>query len=138
MTTKVVNLHSQSYDVYIGRAGKGQDGYFGNPFRVIDYLNPMERALALIQYTRYFNKKVATDVEFANRVLLLREKRLGCFCKPNGCHGDVIAAWVDAAVCADCGDQAVGAIKDPEPVKTTALHFGPVRVLLLCNDCMGK
>ena len=32
MDTTVVNLFKNKYDVYIGRAGKGQDGYFGNPF----------------------------------------------------------------------------------------------------------
>ncbi len=32
--TRVVNIRKKAYDVYIGRAGKGQDGYFGNPFRL--------------------------------------------------------------------------------------------------------
>ena len=32
--TRVVNIRKEAYDVYIGRAGKGQDGYFGNPFRL--------------------------------------------------------------------------------------------------------
>ena len=30
----VVNLRSSAFDVYIGRAGHGQDGRFGNPFVV--------------------------------------------------------------------------------------------------------
>lgn len=29
--TKVVNIRKDDNDVYIGRAGKGQEGYFGNP-----------------------------------------------------------------------------------------------------------
>ena len=32
MKTRVVNIKEEKYDVYIGRAGRGQDGYFGNPF----------------------------------------------------------------------------------------------------------
>jgi len=32
--TKVVNIKHSKYDVYCGRAGKGQDGYFGSPFHV--------------------------------------------------------------------------------------------------------
>ncbi|GHV10010.1 hypothetical protein FACS1894162_2160 [Bacteroidia bacterium] len=34
--TKVVNIKNSRCDVYIGRAGRGQDGYFGNPFRLGD------------------------------------------------------------------------------------------------------
>ena len=32
--TRVVNIREEDYDVYIGRAGRGMDGYFGNPFRL--------------------------------------------------------------------------------------------------------
>lgn len=32
--TRVVNIRKESCDVYIGRAGQGKDGYFGNPFRL--------------------------------------------------------------------------------------------------------
>ena len=34
MQTVVVNIYKEQFDVYIGRAGRGQDGYFGNPFRI--------------------------------------------------------------------------------------------------------
>ena len=34
MQTVVVNIKKEPFDVYIGRAGRGQDGYFGNPFRM--------------------------------------------------------------------------------------------------------
>ena len=30
----MVNIRKESCDVYIGRAGQGKDGYFGNPFRL--------------------------------------------------------------------------------------------------------
>lgn len=32
--TRVVNIRKETCDVYIGRAGYGKDGYFGNPFRL--------------------------------------------------------------------------------------------------------
>lgn len=32
MFTTVVNLRFETYDVYIGRAGRGQSGFYGNPF----------------------------------------------------------------------------------------------------------
>jgi len=34
MKTVVVNIYQEQFDVYIGRAGRGEDGYFGNPFRM--------------------------------------------------------------------------------------------------------
>lgn len=88
--TRAVNLRREPYDVYIGRAGKGQDGYFGNPYSVQQY---GERALSL--YASHFQRRLDNDHEFRRRVLELRGKRLGCFCKPRPCHGDVIATWVN-------------------------------------------
>ena len=92
MPTIVVNLRREALDVYIGRAGKGQDGYFGNPYP----LHRGPREAVLVRYRAYFNNRITTDAEFRARVLDLRGKRLGCFCKPRECHGDVIAEWVDS------------------------------------------
>lgn len=36
MGTKVVNIYKDKFDVYIGRPGKGNDGYFGNPFPLLN------------------------------------------------------------------------------------------------------
>jgi hypothetical protein len=90
--TRVVNLRLEPYDVYIGRPGHGRDGYFGNPFR----LRPgLERDVVLATYRAWFLRRVELDPKFRRRVLALRGKTLGCFCKPAACHGDVIAEWVD-------------------------------------------
>lgn len=93
MTTKVVNIkHNQQWDVYIGRAGHGQDGYFGNPF----ILQPgEERGATLDRYKTYFLNRIATDATFKARVLLLKGRTLGCFCKPSACHGDIIAEYLN-------------------------------------------
>lgn len=93
MKTRVVNLRTDDYDVYIGRAGHGHDGYFGNPIR----RGPDEpRGSTLVKYEAYFLKRVEADDEFRRRVLALKGKRLGCFCKPKrACHGDIIAKWLD-------------------------------------------
>ena len=88
--TTVVNLRLNSYDVYIGRAGHGLDGYFGNPYSVKNY---GVRALPLFE--EYFLKRVEEDKEFRRRVMQLKGKKLGCFCKPKNCHGDVIAKWLN-------------------------------------------
>lgn len=90
--TSVVNLLRDKYDVYIGRAGHGQDGYFGNPF----VLKPGEpRGATLAKYKDYFLQRIETDPEFKRRVLELQGKRLGCFCKPQSCHGDIIAHYLN-------------------------------------------
>jgi len=89
--TRAVNLRREPYDTYIGRAGKGQSGYFGNPYRVQEH----GRA-ALDLFRVYFLRRMDDDSVFRARVLALRGQRLGCFCKPSPCHGDIIAEWIDA------------------------------------------
>jgi hypothetical protein len=88
--TRVVNLRREKYDVYIGRAGHGQDGYFGNPFPVGAY-----GGFAFPRYRAYFLNRMKGDPEFRSRVEQLRGKVLGCFCKPCPCHGDVIVEYLE-------------------------------------------
>ena len=90
--TKVVNIHKESCDVYIGRAGRGKDGYFGNPFRPDA---AMARGDTLERYRKYFYHRLGTDEEFRRRIGELQGKTLGCFCKPNPCHGDIIKEYLD-------------------------------------------
>lgn len=93
--TKVVNLYKERYDVYIGRPGKGQKGYFGNPFSIPPKATAEERQICLDKYREYFYKRLSADVEFRQRVNELQGKVLGCFCKPKLCHGDVIAEYLN-------------------------------------------
>ena len=88
--TEVVNV-KQQYDVYIGRAA-GSKGYFGNPFIIG---RDGDRDQVIRKYKEYFLKKVEEDAVFKSKVLELRGKRLGCFCKPLACHGDVIKEWIN-------------------------------------------
>lgn len=88
----VVNLHTSNYDVYIGRAGKGKDGYFGNPFSVEKY----GHGVCIDKFMEYFHDRLTTDQEFQHRVAGLVGKKLGCFCKPKSCHGDIIAEYVNS------------------------------------------
>lgn len=90
--TRVVNIHKEAYDVYIGRAGKGQDGYFGNPFRL---KQDMDRGGTLAGFREYFYRRLANDAEYRRRVHELQGKTLGCFCKPHPCHGDIIKEYLD-------------------------------------------
>lgn len=95
-----VNMREVEYDVYIGRAGHGMDGYFGNPVRsgkecpiCEDVHYAPGRTIPCFE--RYFKARVERDPTFRENVLALKGKKLGCFCKPKPCHGDVIAAWVN-------------------------------------------
>jgi hypothetical protein len=92
MQTVVVNINKEPFDIYIGRAGRGEDGYFGNPFRMG---NGASREDVVRRFQKYFTERIEKDSEFKRRVLALKGKRLGCFCKPMACHGDVIADWLD-------------------------------------------
>lgn len=93
--TRVVNLYKSNYDVYIGRAGKNKDGTFGNPCVVGKkcivcgeiHMNSVD---TISCFEVYFNKRFSEDKEFHEKVLSLKDKVLGCFCKPKDCHGDVI------------------------------------------------
>ena len=92
MMTNVVNIRISEYDVYIGRAGKGQDGYFGNPFRLRENES---RGATIDRYREYFYDRLETDPDFKDRIHELKGKTLGCFCKPYACHGDVIAEYLN-------------------------------------------
>jgi len=91
--TMVVNIRIQEYDVYIGLAGKGEHGYFGNPVR-FDPGAP--KGATLEKYREYFYIRLKNDAEFKRRIHELKGKRLGCFCKPNPCHGDIIKEYLDS------------------------------------------
>lgn len=88
--TTVVNIYKdRNFDEYIGRAGKGKDGYFGNPYKA------GTREENIKMYRAYFKAKIKTDPVFKKRVHELKGKVLGCFCKPQACHGDVIAEYLN-------------------------------------------
>jgi hypothetical protein len=88
--TTVVNLtRGERFDIYIGRAGRGQAGPWGNPF-VIG--RDGDRATVIAKYERWLQ----TQPQLLARLPELQGKRLGCFCHPAPCHGDVLARLADA------------------------------------------
>jgi hypothetical protein len=99
-STKVVNLKTSKYDVYIGRKGKGKDGYFGNPIRVgyiCDVCGSKHNTpgSTIFCFEVYFRQRIKSDEMFREMVGQLKGKRLGCFCKPEPCHGDIIKDYLD-------------------------------------------
>ncbi len=95
----VVNIHNVHADVYCGRAGKGERGTYGNPFK-----GPG----AIMKFGYWFNDRLVATTKEAIEYRLALEwlvtmakgkkdgvLKLGCFCKPRACHVDVIADYVN-------------------------------------------
>lgn len=85
--TTVVNIKDGPYDRYIGRGS-----LFGNPFRCPENGT---RAEVVERYRQYFKKKLRWEKSFREAVEGLRGYRLGCYCKPLACHGDVIVEYLE-------------------------------------------
>lgn len=84
---KVVNKSKEQYDVYIGRGTP-----FGNPY-VIGRDGTREEVIA--KYKAYFYDRIKHDKNFLRQVMALKNKVLGCHCKPLACHGDVIKEFLE-------------------------------------------
>ena len=84
MTTTVVHCKVDEYDVYIGRPS-----IFGNPF-VIGKDGTREDVL--IKYYAWLTKQPTLVQRVKDE---LRGKRLGCWCAPKPCHGDILAEIAD-------------------------------------------
>lgn len=85
----VVNKYKEPFDVYIGRGSK-----WGNPYPI---QGKDTREIVIKKYSRYLWEQVKAGVITKGDLLELDGKRLGCFCKPKPCHGDVIAKAVEWA-----------------------------------------
>jgi hypothetical protein len=82
-------------EVYIGRAGHGFDGYFGNPCRkeykciVCNNIHTTTKQV-LKCFEVYARARVKNDKEYRIRVKALLNKKLMCFCYPKPCHGLIL------------------------------------------------
>ncbi len=83
--TRVVHCKRHAYDVYIGRPGT-----WGNPFRIGRDDGGREEVIA--RYQAWRGRQPALKARLGE----LRGKRLGCWCAPRPCHGDVLARLADA------------------------------------------
>lgn len=84
---KVVHCKKEPYDLYIGRPSK-----WGNPFTHIkDKKTKAEfivdsRDEAIAKYREW----ISTQPVLLKSLHELKGKVLGCWCKPQACHGDVL------------------------------------------------
>lgn len=85
--TTVVNISKSSdiredCDVYIGRPSQ-----FGNPFI-------MGKDGTIEEVIEKYKNWIITQPELIDKLHELRGKRLGCFCKPKDCHGDILVELI--------------------------------------------
>jgi len=86
---QVVNKYKDNYDIYIGRGS-----VWGNPFEITETTN---RSQAIAKYKKYLWLQIKLQNITVEQLLSLKGKKLGCFCKPQSCHGDVIVGAVEWA-----------------------------------------
>lgn len=84
--TRVVNVHKDPYDIYIGRPSK-----WGNPFRM---QTGISRAQAVALHREWW---YAPEQEKLREAALveLKDKVLACHCHPLACHGHTIAEFIN-------------------------------------------
>lgn len=93
--TVVVNKYKDEYDVYIGRGSQ-----FGNPYSTkeskYDVYKVETKDEAIQKYKEMWLSRLGKHPEHTKRMLMtLKGKRLGCTCKPQACHGDVLVELID-------------------------------------------
>lgn len=89
--TQVVNMYKEPYDVYIGRSGKGQRSLWGNPYSAKEFGH--EECINL--YRRYIHDRLKNEIGLTEELMALKGKKLGCFCRPKSCHGDVLVEMME-------------------------------------------
>ena len=93
IATQVVHCKKAAYDVYIGRPSK-----WGNPFtHIADRKTKAQfvvadRDAAIAAYRAW----IVQQPELMAALHELQGKTLGCWCKPQSCHGDILAELADA------------------------------------------
>lgn len=83
MKTEVVNCKYESYDVYIGRPS-----LWGNPFKI-------GRDGTRDEVIKKFEGWIRRQPHLLNLLPQLRGKKLGCYCKPKPCHGDILVKLIE-------------------------------------------
>jgi len=82
----VVHCKKSPYDIYIGRPS-----IWGNPFshlpNTLAEFRVKDRDEAISKYREY----LLSNKELMNKLWQLKNKILGCWCKPLSCHGDILA-----------------------------------------------
>ena len=78
--------------VYIGRGRRGKPTKWGNPFSLPNNPSEQDLVVCLLRYAWHVHDKRLYEGVHED----LAGKKLGCFCHPKRCHGDILARLADA------------------------------------------
>ncbi len=87
---------ADSNNVYIGRAGVVFVDGARFPQRASPFCNPYKigvdgtRDEVIKKYRDYINERLKAEPAFKKQLAALKGKTLGCWCKPEPCHGEVL------------------------------------------------
>jgi len=84
--TRVVNLKYEDCDVRICRPGQ-----WGNPFRI-------GRDGTREEVMEKYRKWAPNQPKLMAQLHILKGQRLGCWCKPLPCHGDILCELVETFI----------------------------------------
>ena len=103
--TQVVNKRVEAYDVYIGRPTQ-----WGNPYSHLPNTRAKFRVATREEAIEAYRKWIMLPENIELRALAkkqLKGKRLGCWCKPLACHGDVLKEICDVDECSTTTKEVV-------------------------------
>lgn len=112
VNVKVKNIHpkylnldewisDKEFNVYIGRARivfidgiryPSNNSIWSNPYKITE---TQSREQVLNLYRAYIETKLKSDPELIKELNKLRGKKLGCWCKPEKCHGDILVELIE-------------------------------------------
>ena len=110
--TSVVNLRAEKYDVFIGRPSK-----WGNPYIIG---KDGTRAEVIEKYRKYIQANTALMTAIPELV----GKKLGCYCSPAPCHGEILA-------------ELANQLEEPPPLHEAILELVPHIPLLMLSPLAG-
>ena len=93
-------IDDSSKNIYIGRKGivfidnkrfPKDDSLWANPYKISETTS---REDVLRDYEEYIREKIKKE-NLISELLKLKYKNLGCWCKPEACHGDVLLKLID-------------------------------------------
>ena len=92
MSTTVGKWKDGNCEIYIGRRSKNLDWKWGNPFTIG---TSGTREEVIEKFKAWVIGEDLRAVWIRENIKELKGKRLGCFCSPLACHGDVLAEMAD-------------------------------------------
>tara|TARA_X000000950_G_C13895742_1_gene652720 strand:- start:945 stop:1337 length:393 start_codon:yes stop_codon:yes gene_type:complete len=96
-------INDKENNEYIGRPGvviidglrypeRSSSSPFANPFKIT---KDISRNQAIEQYREYIIKELENCEDLTNKLKRLKGKKLGCWCYPEKCHGNVLLELIE-------------------------------------------